>query len=136
MITGSFEVSFERDKPTRRSDTILQTRRRPLPWPNDDKFRILSIDGGGIKGVFPAAILTYLEETRLDGQPIGDYFDLVAGTSTGGILSPGAGIRTTGALPAGPVRQRGAPRLSPGAATEGTEAVPPAVPQPVRQDTP
>ena len=84
-------MSVERDKPTRRSDTILQTRRQPLPWPDDAKFRILSIDGGGIKGIFPAAILTCLEESRLDGQPIGDYFDLIAGTSTGGIIALGLG---------------------------------------------
>ena len=84
-------MSVERDKPTRRSDTILQTRRQPLPWPNDDKFRILSIDGGGIKGIFPAAVLTFLEDSCLDGQPVGDYFDLIAGTSTGGIIALGLG---------------------------------------------
>lgn len=78
-------------KPTRRSDTILQTRRQPLAWPNEAKFRILSLDGGGIKGIFPAAILTYLEENCLNGQPIGDYFDLIAGTSTGGIIALGLG---------------------------------------------
>ena len=84
-------MNVERDKPARRSDTILQTRRQPLPWPDDAEFRILSIDGGGIKGIFPAAILTYLEENRLDGQPIGDHFDLIAGTSTGGIIALGLG---------------------------------------------
>ena len=81
--------------PRRRSDTILQTRREPLPWPDDRTFRILSLDGGGIKGIFPAAILTYLEEKCLDGQPIGDYFDLVAGTSTGGIIALGLGAGLT-----------------------------------------
>ena len=45
--------------------------------------RILTIDGGGIKGVFPAAFLLELED-RL-GEPIVDYFDLIAGTSTGEI---------------------------------------------------
>ena len=49
--------------------------------------RILSIDGGGIKGIFPAAFLATLEED-IDG-PIGQYFDLIAGTSTGGILAIG-----------------------------------------------
>ena len=91
MITGSCEVSMELDNPTRRSDTILQTRREPLPWPDAAEFRILSIDGGGIKGIFPAAVLTYLEDSCLDGQPIGDYFDLIAGTSTGGIIALGLG---------------------------------------------
>lgn len=75
--------------PQRRSDTILTTRRRLLEWDGNRPFKILAIDGGGIKGIFPAAILTYLEEHCLDGQPIGDYFDLIAGTSTGGIIALG-----------------------------------------------
>lgn len=52
--------------------------------------RILSIDGGGIKGVFPAAFLANLE-SDLD-QPIGRYFDLIAGTSTGGIIALGLAL--------------------------------------------
>lgn len=47
--------------------------------------RILSIDGGGIKGAFPAAFLAKLEEKL--AAPIGRYFDLIAGTSTGGIIA-------------------------------------------------
>ena len=93
MVASS--MNEERDKPTRRSDTILPTRRQPLTWPDDATFRILSIDGGGIKGIFPAQILTYLEETCLDGRPIGGYFDLIAGTSTGGIIALGLGARLT-----------------------------------------
>lgn len=46
--------------------------------------RILSIDGGGIKGTMPAVFLAGLEEDL--GEPIGRYFDLIAGTSTGGTL--------------------------------------------------
>jgi hypothetical protein len=49
--------------------------------------RILSIDGGGIMGTQPASFLASLEED-LD-RPIGEYFDLIAGTSTGGILAIG-----------------------------------------------
>ena len=54
--------------------------------------RILSIDGGGIRGILPGQILVSLEEKlkNKSGDPnsrIGDYFDLVAGTSTGAILS-------------------------------------------------
>lgn len=54
--------------------------------------RILSVDGGGIKGVFPAAFLAKIEENL--AAPIGRYFDLIAGTSTGGIiaLALGAGF--------------------------------------------
>lgn len=53
-------------------------------------FRILSIDGGGIKGVFPAAFLACLEEQV--AAPAGKYFDLIVGTSTGGILALGLGL--------------------------------------------
>ena len=88
-------MGFQNDKPTRRSDTILPARREPLPWPGDTTFKILSLDGGGIKGIFPAGILTFLEENCLDGQPIGDYFDLITGTSTGGILALGLGAGLT-----------------------------------------
>lgn len=51
------------------------------------KRRILCIDGGGILGTFPAAFLAELEQ-HLD-RLIGSYFDLIAGTSTGGILAIG-----------------------------------------------
>jgi hypothetical protein len=53
-------------------------------------FKILSLDGGGIRGVFPAALLAKLEQ-HLDA-PIGSYFDLIAGTSTGGIIAIGLGL--------------------------------------------
>lgn len=52
--------------------------------------RILSIDGGGIMGTQPAAFLAALEEDL--GYPIGQCFDLIAGTSTGGILALGLGL--------------------------------------------
>lgn len=55
------------------------------------KVSILSIDGGGIRGILPGTILTHLEkllQKKSDRElKIGDYFDFVAGTSTGGILS-------------------------------------------------
>ncbi|GHT25104.1 patatin [Bacteroidia bacterium] len=55
-------------------------------------YNILSIDGGGIRGIIPAIILNYIEEQlqKRTGNPdarIADFFDLVAGTSTGGILA-------------------------------------------------
>ena len=52
--------------------------------------RILTIDGGGIRGTFPAAFLANLEQD-LD-QPIGSYFDLISGTSTGGIIAIGLAL--------------------------------------------
>lgn len=66
-------------------------RRVRQSWPEDRDFRILAIDGGGIRGVFPAAILAGLEETLTGGRPIGEFFDLIVGTSTGGILAIGLG---------------------------------------------
>jgi patatin-like phospholipase/acyl hydrolase len=53
-------------------------------------YRILSLDGGGIRGVFPAAFLARLQE-HLE-HPIASYFDLIAGTSTGGIIAIGLGL--------------------------------------------
>lgn len=79
-------------KPLRRSDETLSQRRTQLPWPNGRKFRILSIDGGGIRGIFPAAILAEFESRYLGGESAGDYFDLIAGTSTGGIIALGLSI--------------------------------------------
>lgn len=75
--------------PPRRSDGTKQTYRVPLPWPKDKPFRILAIDGGGICGILPASVLAELEARYLQGQPIGSYFDMIAGTSTGGIIALG-----------------------------------------------
>ncbi|MCS0652736.1 CBASS cGAMP-activated phospholipase [Cytobacillus firmus] len=47
--------------------------------------KILCIDGGGIRGVFAVSILKALEEELK--QPAGDYFDIIAGTSTGSIIA-------------------------------------------------
>ncbi len=49
--------------------------------------RILTIDGGGLKGAMPAAFLAEVEQ--ISGQRIVDNFDLIAGTSTGGIIALG-----------------------------------------------
>jgi patatin-like phospholipase/acyl hydrolase len=57
-----------------------------------DPLRILSIDGGGIRGLVPALVLEELERRlRAKGKtkPLHAYFDLIAGTSTGGILAAG-----------------------------------------------
>jgi patatin-like phospholipase/acyl hydrolase len=78
-----------------RSAGAIPQRRVPQAWPKDRRFRILSIDGGGIRGVFPAAVLAGLERHYAGGNSIASYFDLVAGTSTGGILALGLGAGYT-----------------------------------------
>lgn len=54
--------------------------------------RILSIDGGGIRGIFPGQVIVELEKklqkaTNDPDARIADYFDIISGTSTGGILA-------------------------------------------------
>ena len=73
--------------PPRRSDGTIQHTRLKQPWPKGRPFRILSIDGGGIRGVFPAAVLAELEHRFLGGGSIANHFDMIAGTSTGGIIA-------------------------------------------------
>ena len=75
----------------RRSDGTLQTLRSVQPWPKGQPFRILSIDGGGILGILPCMILAEIEKRFLDGVPIGKHFDMITGTSTGGIIALGLG---------------------------------------------
>jgi hypothetical protein len=58
------------------------------------RHRILSIDGGGIKGVFPISFLAEIE-SALSLQSVGNYFDLIAGTSVGGIIALGLGLGLT-----------------------------------------
>jgi uncharacterized protein len=60
--------------------------------------KILSIDGGGIRGIIPALVLAEIEKRTQ--RPIAALFDLIAGTSTGGILALGLSIPKT---PPGPL---------------------------------
>lgn len=56
-------------------------------------FQILSFDGGGLKGLFPAAVLAEIEAQL--HVSIVDHFDLVAGTSTGGLIALALGVGLT-----------------------------------------
>lgn len=57
------------------------------------KFRVLSLSGGGIRGVFTASFLAKLEE--LTGKRVADHFDLIVGTSTGGLIALAMGLEQT-----------------------------------------
>jgi uncharacterized protein len=57
----------------------MQSENKPI--------RVLSIDGGGIRGLIPALVLAEFE--RCSGKPIAELFDFIAGTSTGGIIALG-----------------------------------------------
>ncbi len=61
--------------------------------------KILVIDGGGIKGVFPCAFLSEIEKSIQ--KPVSCYFDLIVGTSTGGIIALALGL----GLPASEILQ-------------------------------
>lgn len=77
-------------------------RAREAAGERDERpLRILALDGGGIRGLIPARVLQALEERT--GRPIAGCFDLVAGTSTGGILALGLTV---------PDPATGAPRWS------------------------
>ncbi|XP_031248919.1 patatin-like protein 2 [Pistacia vera] len=70
----------------------METPKSPLQPPTyGNLITVLSIDGGGIRGVIPATILAFLESElqKLDGEEarLADYFDVIAGTSTGGLVT-------------------------------------------------
>ncbi|CAI9115767.1 OLC1v1016759C2 [Oldenlandia corymbosa var. corymbosa] len=68
-----------------RSGSLLQ------PPTYGKSITILSIDGGGIRGIIPSVILAFLESElqKLDGEDarLADYFDVISGTSTGGLVT-------------------------------------------------
>lgn len=69
-----------------------QHKEGSFPTKQPNELRILSIDGGGMKGILPAIYLKRIEE-QLEA-PIYQFFDMICGTSTGGIIALGlaAGI--------------------------------------------
>jgi uncharacterized protein len=54
------------------------------------KVILLALDGGGIRGIAPAYILTFLE--NLTGKKIHELFDIIGGTSTGGLIAAAIGL--------------------------------------------
>ena len=74
----------------------------------DRTFHILSIDGGGARGIYPAQILASIEQ--MNGSSIREHFDLIAGTSTGSIIAGAAAAGLPMATVADLFRQQ-APRI-------------------------
>lgn len=66
-----------------------------MSFSNDEKqkFKILALDGGGIRGVVTACILQEVEKQV--GKPLNQYFDFITGTSTGSILAAGLALEMT-----------------------------------------
>ena len=77
---------------TDRRTNSSATRRVRQPWPEGKSFKILSLDGGGIRGIYTAEILRRCEESFCGDVPLAQYFDMIAGTSTGGIIALGLGL--------------------------------------------
>jgi patatin-like phospholipase/acyl hydrolase len=77
---------------TDRRANSLQVRRERQPWPKDAPFKILALDGGGIRGVYTAELLKRCESAFGKGEPLASYFDMITGTSTGGIIALGIGL--------------------------------------------
>jgi uncharacterized protein len=59
----------------------------------EGKKTVLSIDGGGMRGIIPLMTLIHLEERT--GKPAYELFDMVAGTSTGAVIAAGLGMGLT-----------------------------------------
>ena len=72
---------------------------------NDAHFNILSLSGGGFRGLFTARVLAELEQEA--GKPIGKCFDLICGTSVGGILALAIGLEKPMGEIAAVVEKRG-----------------------------
>lgn len=60
----------------------------------DQVVQILALDGGGLKGLFTAAVIQAIEHQT--GRPISDHFDIITGTSTGGLIALGLSIGKSG----------------------------------------
>jgi len=69
------------------------------------RINVLSIDGGGIRGIIAAAILEALQAQI--GRELHEVFDLISGTSTGGIIALGIGTPAKNGRPYRPAESSG-----------------------------
>ncbi|CAL4995256.1 unnamed protein product [Urochloa decumbens] len=92
---ASEEIERRWSRRNRKVNEYSPAQPRPrLPPPKyGEKITVLSIDGGGIRGLIPSVVLTHLEEKlqeidehNKDARLV-DYFDVIAGTSTGGLIT-------------------------------------------------
>ncbi len=83
---------------------VSDTAEEPVMPGSSAPIRILAIDGGGVRGLLPALILKELdrriiaaaEATSRRAKPLSEYFDLIAGTSSGGLLAIGLACHEPG----------------------------------------
>lgn len=66
----------------------------PPAFGQDDTVQVLSLDGGGLKGLYSASVIRSLEAQL--GHSICDHFDIITGTSTGGLIALALGLARTG----------------------------------------
>lgn len=74
--------------------TLQQSEAETAPSETSEKIKVLALNGGGARGLYTISVLAKLEEIiedqyQLQDVKIGDYFDLITGTSIGGILALG-----------------------------------------------
>jgi patatin-like phospholipase/acyl hydrolase len=50
-------------------------------------YRVLSLSGGGYRGLFTAQLLARIEREFLNDEPIGNHVDMIAGSSAGGLIA-------------------------------------------------
>ncbi|CAM0951722.1 unnamed protein product [Alopecurus aequalis] len=87
-------IQYDRVQPTLEESSHMESGKHILcrhPPTYGNLVTVLSIDGGGIRGIIPAVALAFLETElqKLDGEEarLADYFDIIAGTSTGGLVT-------------------------------------------------
>ncbi len=68
-----------------------------MPGDKQDYIKVLSVDGGGIKGIIPAMVLAEMEDRS--NVRIAEMFDLIAGTSAGGIIALGLNVKDSNGCP-------------------------------------
>ncbi|CAN6380825.1 unnamed protein product [Urochloa humidicola] len=95
LLSHASDIERRWSRRNRKVDEYSPAQPRPrLPPPKYGKhITVLSIDGGGIRGLIPSVVLTHLEkklqeidEDNKDARLV-DYFDVIAGTSTGGLIT-------------------------------------------------